>query len=86
MEVGKREVMVDIDLKVVYVFNIPEIRFPVPQGVVHRLLELCGLLAREINIAVVGLEFPVRMTQCRVDGGGPGSILAVTGSLRRHVS
>jgi uncharacterized alkaline shock family protein YloU len=33
----------------------------VRQNVARRVLEMCGLVAKEININVVGIEFPDRM-------------------------
>ena len=62
VEAGRREAILDIDLRVIYGFSIPETVVKVRHNVAHRLLELCGLLAKEININVVGIEFPERMT------------------------
>ena len=61
VEAGRREAILDIDLQVVYGFSIPETVVKVRQNVAHRVLELCGLVAKEININVVGIEFPDRM-------------------------
>ena len=61
VEAGRREAVLDIDLQVVYGFSIPETVVKVRQNVARRILEICGLLAKEININVVGIEFPDRM-------------------------
>ena len=61
VEAGRREAVLDINLQVVYGFSIPETVVKVRQNVARRILEICGLLAKEININVVGIEFPDRM-------------------------
>ena len=61
VEAGRREAILDIDLRVIYGFSIPETVVKVRQNVAYRILELCGLVAKEININVVGIEFPDRM-------------------------
>ena len=61
VEAGRREAILDIDLQIIYGFSIPETVVKVRQNVAHRVLELCGLVAKEININVVGIEFPERM-------------------------
>ncbi len=61
IEMGKKEAVVDIALNVVYGFSIPKIIIEVRKKVASRLLELCGLVAKEINITVVAIEFPERM-------------------------
>ena len=61
VEVGTREVMLDISFKVIYGYSIPEAVIQVRQNVANQLLDLCGLVSKEINIKVVGIEFPQRM-------------------------
>jgi uncharacterized alkaline shock family protein YloU len=61
VEAGRREAILDIDLSVVYGYSIPETVVKVRQNVARRVLELCGLVAKEININVIGIEFPERM-------------------------
>ncbi|MBE0480892.1 MAG: Asp23/Gls24 family envelope stress response protein [Dehalococcoidia bacterium] len=61
VEAGKREAVVELTLNVVYGFSIPSIVRQVRDRVSSRLLELTGLEAKEINIHVVGLQFPERM-------------------------
>ncbi len=61
VEAGRREAILDLELRVVYGFSIPEIVIKVRQVVAHRVLELLGLVTKEINIRVVGIDFPDRM-------------------------
>jgi uncharacterized alkaline shock family protein YloU len=66
VEAGRREAILDIDLRVVYGYSIPEVVIKVRENVAHRLLEVCGLIAKEVNVDVVGIDFPDR-TPGRVD-------------------
>ena len=61
VEVGKREVILDINLRVVYGHSIPHTVVSVRQVVADRLLRLCGLEAKEINVKVTGIGFPARL-------------------------
>ena len=61
VEAGRREAILDIDLQVIYGFSIPETILKVRHNVARRILELCGLITKEININVAGIEFPDRM-------------------------
>ena len=61
VEAGRKEAILDVDLRVIYGFSIPETVVKVRHNVARRVLELCGLVAKEININVVGIEFPERM-------------------------
>lgn len=65
VEVGKREAIVDLALDVLYGFNIPNIISEVRKNVASRLLEIAGLVAKEINVRVVNIQFPDKMS--RVD-------------------
>jgi len=58
VEAGKKEAIVDITLNILYGFSIPKIIIEVRKKVAYRLLELVGLIAKEINVNVVGIEFP----------------------------
>jgi len=58
VEVGKIEAVVDLSLNVVYGFNIPKIITEVRKKVAARLSDLAGLDAKEINVHIVGIEFP----------------------------
>ncbi len=66
VEAGRREAILDIDLRIVYGFSIPETVVKVRQNVAQRVLEMCGLVTKEINVNVVGIEFSDR-TPTRVD-------------------
>ena len=61
VEAGRREAILDIDLRIVYGYGIPEIVVKVRENVARRILELCGLVAKEINVNVAGIDFPERM-------------------------
>lgn len=58
VEVGKKEAIVDLQLGIIYGFNIPTIIVEVRKKVASRLLEITGLIAKEINVRVVSVEFP----------------------------
>ena len=60
VEVGSREVILDIVLRVTYGYSIPKIVLQVRQIVAERLASLCGLIAKEINIRIISMEFPAR--------------------------
>jgi uncharacterized alkaline shock family protein YloU len=61
VEAGKKEAIVDLTVNVIYGFSIPKIIIEVRRKVAYRLLEMVGLVAKEINVNVVGIEFPERM-------------------------
>ena len=61
VEAGKKEAIVDLTIKVIYGFNIPQLIIDIRKRVAARLLELVGLVTKEINVHVVGVEFPDRM-------------------------
>lgn len=61
VEVGRREVVLDINIRIVYGYNIPRTVISVRQIVADHLLNLCGLIAKEINVKVIGIEFPDKM-------------------------
>lgn len=66
VEVGKRECIVDLQLNVHYGYSIPNIINEVRKKVAARMLEFTGLIAKEINIRVVGIDVPQRRPQPRV--------------------
>ena len=57
VQVGLREAIVDLDVRVIYGFSIPEVASRVRANVADRLAKLCGLICKEVNIRVVGIEF-----------------------------
>ncbi len=66
VEVGKRECIVDLQVNVHYGHNIPTIVNEVRKKIATRLLEYTGLIAKEINIRVVGIEIPQQKPASRV--------------------
>jgi uncharacterized alkaline shock family protein YloU len=70
VEVGKKEAIVDLSLVIVYGFNIPKIVAEVRKKVASRLMEIAGLVAKEINVEVASIEFPEKM---QATGGKPRS-------------
>ncbi|MCE2405376.1 MAG: Asp23/Gls24 family envelope stress response protein [Dehalococcoidia bacterium] len=61
VEVGTREAILDISVRIAYGHSIPTVVAAVRRAVAANLLALCGLVAKEINVRVVGMEFPDRM-------------------------
>jgi len=72
VEVGKKEAIVDLSLVIVYGFNIPKIVAEVRKKVASRLMEISGLVAKEINVVVASIEFPEKL---QVTTGKPRSKL-----------
>ncbi len=60
VEVGRREAIVDINLRVVHGYSIPKIVVEVRYRVADSLLRYAGLVVKDINIRVVGMEFPAK--------------------------
>jgi len=60
-EHGKKEAIADITIKVVYGYNIPNIVIDVRKKVATRLLDICGLVAKEVNIEIVSIDFPDKL-------------------------
>jgi len=58
VEVGKEEAVIDITLDVIYGYNIPNIVTKVREKVAARLLDITGLVAKEININIASIELP----------------------------
>ena len=54
---GQREVILGLEIQVAYGSSIPAISDDVRQNVASRLWDFCGLIAKEIDIAVTGIEF-----------------------------
>lgn len=61
VEAGRREATLDLQLRVIYGFNIPEVVIKVRQNVALKVLELCGMIAKEINIGIAGIDFRGRV-------------------------
>ena len=60
VEAGARHAIVDITVRVVYGYSIPHTIVEIRRNVADRVLKLCGLVAKEINVRVSGLEFPAK--------------------------
>lgn len=58
VEVGKKEVALDLDLVVVYGHKIQEVCAGVRRKVTESVLHMTGLKVKELNINVVGIHFP----------------------------
>ena len=54
---GQREAIVDLEINVFYGSSIPDVTSEVRNNVYSRVLDLCGLVTKEINITVAGIEF-----------------------------
>jgi uncharacterized alkaline shock family protein YloU len=61
VEAGRREVILDINVRVVYGYSIPRVVVEVRRTVADGLLRLCGLVSKEINVRITSIEFPDRM-------------------------
>ena len=61
VDVGSREAILDINIRVIYGYSIPITVVRVREIVADQLLRLCGLVAKEINVKVTAIEFPERM-------------------------
>ena len=61
VEAGKKEAIIDITVNVIYGFSIPKTVIELRRKVASHLLQMAGLVAKEINIRVAGIEFPERM-------------------------
>ena len=67
VEVGHKEAIVDLQLDVIYGFNIPNIVTEVRKKVASRLLEIAGLIAKEINVRIVSIEIPEKKPARKVE-------------------
>ncbi len=58
VEAGKREAILDMDLMVHFGYRVPDVVQRVREEVAMELHNLLALVAKEINVSVVGIEFP----------------------------
>lgn len=58
VEVGTTQAAIDLTLRVSYPVPIPQVASQVRENVIDRVETLTGLEVVEVNIAVIGLEFP----------------------------
>ncbi|MBM3925042.1 MAG: Asp23/Gls24 family envelope stress response protein [SAR202 cluster bacterium] len=61
VEAGRKEAIVDITVKLTYGFPVPQTVVDIRRNVAERLLNLCGLYAKEINVNVASLNIPSKM-------------------------
>ena len=61
VEQGKREAIIDLTIQVVYGFSIPQVVIEVRKKVGARLLEMTGLVAKEVNVNISAIDFPEKM-------------------------
>ena len=66
VEVRTKEAILDLTIRVYYGNSIPTVVTGIRHKVAGSLLNMCGLIAKEVNIKVTGLAFPERM-QGRVE-------------------
>jgi uncharacterized alkaline shock family protein YloU len=58
VEVGEREVAVDLRMVVLYGVNIPQLAEEVRRNISNRVSAISGLIVKEVNINVADLFFP----------------------------
>ena len=58
VEAGQREAIVDLDVVMVYGHRIPNVVQEIRETVAQELFDQIGLVAKEINVGVIGIEFP----------------------------
>jgi uncharacterized alkaline shock family protein YloU len=58
VEVGTSQAAIDVTLRVSYPVPIPQVTTQVRENVIDRVESLTGLEVVEVNIAVIGLDFP----------------------------
>ncbi|MCE2465230.1 MAG: Asp23/Gls24 family envelope stress response protein [Dehalococcoidia bacterium] len=61
VELGRKEAIIDINLRLVYGYSVPSTVIAVRNQVADSLYRYAGLVAKEINIRVVGIDFPRKM-------------------------
>jgi len=57
---GKKEAAVDLTINIIYGYNVPTMVIEIRKNVAIRLFDICGLVAKEINIEIADVEFPSR--------------------------
>ena len=61
VEAGSKEAILDLSIRVYYGNSIPTIVASIRRNVAERLVRMCGLITKEVNIKVAGLDIPARM-------------------------
>lgn len=57
VESGKKQAVLDLDLHVHYGHSIPHVSDTLREVVAMKVHELTGLISKEINVHVIGIEF-----------------------------
>jgi len=71
VEVGAKEVAVDLDIAVNYGSRIPEIVRNIRKNVSQRITDMTGLEVVELNISVNNIRFPDERLSLTSDGENP---------------
>ncbi len=58
VEAGQKEAILDINLIVTFGYNVPKVVQAVREAIAKEIHDMIGLVAKEINVSVVGIEFP----------------------------
>ncbi len=58
VEAGRKEAILDIDLIVTFGYNVPRVVQNVRESIAKEIFDMIGLVAKEINVSIVGIEFP----------------------------
>jgi len=58
VEVGEREVAIDLRIIADYGVRIPDLAVALRQNIIDRIESMLGLIVKEVNIQVSGLSFP----------------------------
>ena len=58
VEAGRKEAILDLDLIVTFGYNVPRVVQNVRESIAKEIFDMIGLVAKEINVSVVGIEFP----------------------------
>ncbi|HKS71293.1 MAG TPA: Asp23/Gls24 family envelope stress response protein [Ktedonobacterales bacterium] len=66
VEVGQREAAVDLNMRVDYGVNIPQVAEAVRQNITERVRGMTGLVVKEVNINAADLYFAEEEAQSRV--------------------
>jgi uncharacterized alkaline shock family protein YloU len=66
VEVGQREVAVDLNMTVEYGVSIPQVAEAVRQNIMDRIHAMTGLIVKEVNINAADLYFPEEQQAARV--------------------
>ena len=67
VEAGQREAIFDLELVVEYGHSIPDIVQQVRENVATEVKKQLGLVAKEINLSITGIEFPAEIPSGRVE-------------------